>query len=289
PAFWIMLGGVALNVLMNWILIWGRLGAPELGLEGAGVATLIARAGTLAALIAWSRRSPHIREWVPRHWFRPPCRDSLRSLIKVGLPASLQLLAEVSAFVFATILIGTMGKEALASHQVAISCAATVFMVPLGLSMALTVRVGEAWGAGARDRLRPIVVSGWLMAVVFTIFSAGSVLAFHGNIAGWFLTDPGARSVAAALLIVSAAFQFSDALQILSAGALRGLDDVTVPAWIAVFAYWVVSLPLGWWLAFPHGQGLGVTGMWWGITVGLTITAATLGGRLWRKTTPAPA
>ncbi|MCB1092888.1 MAG: MATE family efflux transporter, partial [Verrucomicrobiae bacterium] len=196
PAFWIMLGGVALNVLMNWILIWGRLGAPELGLEGAGVATLIARAGTLAALIAWSRWSPHIREWVPRHWFRPPCRDSLRSLIKVGLPASLQLLAEVSAFVFATILIGTMGKEALASHQVAISCAATVFMVPLGLSMALTVRVGEAWGAGARDRLRPIVVSGWLMAVAFTVFSAGSVLAFHGNIAGWFLTDPGARSVA---------------------------------------------------------------------------------------------
>lgn len=286
PPFWIMLGGVLLNIGLNWVLIWGHLGAPAWGLEGAGVATLIARLATLAGLIAWCRRSPDLRDWVPHHWFRRPCFTAVRSLVRVGLPASLQLLAEVSAFVMATILIGTMGKEALAAHQVAISCAATIFMVPLGLSMALTVRMGEAWGAGERERLRAIVGSGWLMAAGFTLFSAGTVLALHHTVAGWFISEPEARAMAAALLIVSAAFQFSDALQIVSAGALRGLDDVTVPAWIAVFAYWVVSLPIGWWFAFRLEWG--VTGMWWGITIGLTITAVALGRRLWRKTALAP-
>lgn len=285
PAFWILLGGVALNVGLNGLLIWGYWGLPALGLEGAGLATLLARTAMLIALLAWCRRSRHLGGWVPRHWLRLPCPESLRSLVRVGLPASLQLLAEISAFVMAAILIGTMGKEALASHQIALSCAATVFMVPLGLSMALTVRVGEAWGAGDHHRLRAIVAGGWLMAAGFTLFSAASFLIFHHDIAGWFLEESEARSVAAALLVVSAAFQFSDALQIVSAGALRGLNDVTVPAWVAVIAYWGVSLPVGWWLAFPLEWG--VRGMWWGITLGLTLTAATLGSRLWKKTAPA--
>jgi len=282
PAFWILLGGVGLNVFLNWILIWGRFGAPAMGLEGAGLATLLARLAPLVALILWCRSSPAMREWIPRHWFKRPHGPSIRSLVKVGLPASLQLLAEVSAFVAATILIGTIGKEALASHQVAITCAATVFMVPLGLSMALTVRIGEAWGAKARHRLRPIVLSGWILGALFTAVSASAVLAFPTTIAGWFLEEPGALGVAASLLLVSAAFQFSDAMQILSMGALRGLDDVTGPAWIAVFAYWVVSLPVGAWLAF--GLGLGAPGIWWGITLGLTLTAVLLGRRLWKKT-----
>lgn len=282
PPFCILLGGVVLNVLLNWILIYGNLGAPALGLEGAAIATLVARLATLAGLILWCRRSSALREWIPQHWFKRPHGPSIRSLVKIGLPASLQLLAEVSAFVAATILIGRISKEALASHQVAITCAATVFMVPLGLSMALTVRVGEAWGAKALHRLRPIAVSGWLLGALFTLFSASAVLAFPGVIAGWFLHDPETLAIATALLLVSAAFQFSDAMQILSVGALRGLDDVAAPAWTAAFAYWAVSIPVGAWLAFR--LDLGAPGMWWGITVGLTLTAGLLGRRLWRKT-----
>ncbi len=283
PAFWIMLGGVALNVLLNWILIWGKLGAPALGLEGAGIATLLARLTTLAALIYWCRDSRTMHDWVPRHWFKRPHGPSIRSLVQVGLPASLQLLAEVSAFVVATMIIGTLGKISLASHQVAITCAATVFMVPLGLSMAMTVRIGEAWGANTRERLRPLAVSGWLMGATFTILSALTVLFFPDVIAGWFVTEIEARALAASLLVISAAFQFGDAMQIISMGALRGLDDVTVPAWLAVFAYWVISIPIGWWLAFE--MKMGAPGMWWGITIGLTLTAIMLGIRLWRKTT----
>ncbi len=282
PVFWISIGGVALNIFLNWILIFGKMGAPELGLEGAAVATLIARTASLAGMIFWCLRDKDIREWVPVRWFRAPDWPAVKDLLATGFPASMHLLAEVSAFVAATLIIGNMGEAQLASHQVAIQCAATVFMIPLGISMALTVRVGEAFGAKNREVMRPIVLSGWSMGIAFTFLSASAFVIFNRGLAGLFIDDPRVLEMASALLIVAAAFQFCDALQIISAGALRGLDDVKTPAWIAFWAYWVVSIPLGWVFAYP--LGMGVTGMWWGITAGLTITAVLLGRRIWKKT-----
>jgi len=283
PAFWVMLGGVVLNIFLNWIFIYGRFGVPRMELEGAGIATFIARAATLAGLIVLCRSLPGLRDWVPQRWFRAPDWPAVRSLVRIGLPASLQILAEVSAFVAATIIIGTMSIDALSSLQVAIICAATVFMVPLGLSQALTVRMGEAWGAKTYHRWRPIVASGWCLGVLFTFVSATSFLLFNDQIANAFLPqEPETAAVAASLMLVAAAFQMGDALQIISAGALRGLNDVNNPAWIAFFAYWIVSIPLG--CFFSFSLGMGVNGMWWGITVGLCLTAITLGARLWIKT-----
>jgi MATE family multidrug resistance protein len=282
PPFWIILGGAGLNVVFNWIFIYGNLGAPRMGLDGAGLATLLARIIMLAAMIVWCRRSPSVRDWIPVHWLRLPEWPALRDLIQLGWPTSLQLLAEVSSFVMVTLLIGTLGADALASHQVAMTCAATVFMVPLGLSQALTVRMGEAWGAQRHQQLRLILLSGWGLALAFTACSAQSFLYFSRTIAGWFLTEPGAVALTARLLLVSAAFQVSDALQVSAAGALRGLGDVKVPGWIAFIAYWMVSIPAGWLFAFP--MKMGVLGMWWGITLGLTTAALTLGWRVWRKT-----
>ncbi|MCW1883965.1 MATE family efflux transporter [Luteolibacter flavescens] len=285
PVFWISLGGVLFDIFLNWVMIFGKLGMPELGLEGAAISTVIARAVVLAAMIWWCLRDPGIREWVPQRWFRAPDWVAMRSLLRTGFPASMHLLAEVSAFVMATFIIGNMGKAALASHQVAITCAGTIFMVPLGLSMALTVRMGEAFGAKNHGAMRAIVTSGWGMGIAFTVISATSFVLFNRELASAFIEGDRAAEVleaAAALLIVAAAFQFCDALQIISAGALRGLDDVHTPAWIAFWAYWVISIPLGWCLAHP--LKFGVTGMWWGITAGLTITAVLLGHRVWRKT-----
>ncbi len=282
PVFWISMGGVALNILLNWMLIFGKAGAPEMGLEGAAMATLIARTATLGGMIFWCVRDPGLKEWIPARWFRVPDWPAVKDLVATGFPASMHLLAEVSAFVAATLIIGNMGEAALASHQVAIQCAATVFMIPLGISMALTVRIGEAFGAKNREAMRPIMASGWAMGVAFTVLSASSFVIFNRELAGLFIDDSRVLEMASALLIVAAAFQFCDALQIISAGVLRGLDDVKAPAWIAFWAYWVISIPLGWLLAKP--LGMGVTGMWWGITAGLTITAVLLGLRAWRKT-----
>lgn len=283
PAFWIMLGGVALNAFFNWIFIFGNWGAPRLELEGAGLATVLARSATFLGLLILALKLPGFREWVPYRWICMPEWRALRNLIAIGLPASLQILAEVSAFVAAALIIGSIGVDALASHQVAMTCAATVFMVPLGLSQALTVRIGEAWGAKLYERWRPIVVSGWLIGVGFTVVSASSFLVGRHAIAGWFLPhEPATAAVVASLLLVAAIFQIGDALQIISAGALRGLDDVKGPAWISFAIYWGLAIPLGW--SFSYPLGMGVYGMWWSITIGLALAAVVLGTRLWRKT-----
>lgn len=283
PAFGIMFGGVVLNVVLNWVFIYGNLGAPRLELEGAGIATLIARSATLLGLLVLCTKRPGLREWVPYHWFRKPEWPVLRSLVKIGLPASLQILAEVSAFVAATLIIGSMSVDALAAHQVAITCAATIFMVPLGLSQALTVRMGEALGAKEYARWRPIVISGWVLGTCFTLLSATAFVLGRETIAAWFLpSEPETAAVVVSLLLIAAFFQIGDALQIVSAGALRGISDVKGPAWISFLIYWGMAIPLGWYFSFS--MGMGVKGMWWSITIGLGLAAFVLGIRLWRKT-----
>lgn len=284
PPLFILLGGVAANVFLNWLLIYGNWGCPAWGLEGAGVATLLARGLTLIALIGWCRWDVRLREWVPARWLRPPDWAALRKLWKLGWPSSLQLLAEVSAFVMATLIIGTLGADALASHQVAITCAATVFMVPMGISQAVTVRVGESFGACRFMSLRPILTGGWLMGIVFTLFSASAFLLLRHQIAGWFLPESPAQALAAALLLVAVAFQLGDAVQIISVGALRGLGEVRFPAWMSFFCCWFISIPTGWLLAYPAGWG--VEGVWWGLTIGLTVMSLTFGVQSWRKTSP---
>ena len=134
----------------------------------------------------------------------------------------------------------------------------------------------------AHERLRFILVSGWALALAFTACSALGFLFFNHTIAGVFLTEPKAAALTASLLLISAAFQVSDAMQVSSGGALRGLGDVKVPVWVAFVAYWIIAIPVGWLLAFP--AGMGVAGMWWGITLGLTTTALALGVRVWKKT-----
>ncbi len=282
--FWILMGGVLLNVFFNWLLIFGALGFPAWGLEGAGVATVLARTCTLIGLTLWCRSDVRLREWVPRRWFTKPDWVELHALWKLGLPTSLQIVAEMTAMIAATLIIGSLGALALAAHQVAMTCAATVFMVPLGLSQALTVRIGEARGAKRPERMRPILIGGWLIGIVFTVFSASTFLGFNETMAGWFLADSPAAAVAAGLLSVAAVFQLADALQITSVGALRGLSDVRYPAWLSFLICWFVSLPIGWTLAYPLGQG--VTGIWWGFTIGLTTMAIAFGIRAWGKTRP---
>ncbi len=282
PAFWISLGGVVLNIVLNWGLIFGNFGMPAMGLEGAGVATLIARTVAFIGLVVWSARDAAMREWVPYRWWCMPDWKAVRNLLTTGFPASMQLLAEVSAFAAATLIIGMLGAGALASHQVALQCAATVFMIPLGISLAVTVRIGEAVGSGRRNAMRRIVIGGWMMGLLVNACSASAFVFANWEIAGWFIKEDGVRSMAASLLLVAAAFQLCDGFQVISVGGLRGLDDVRVPAWMMFGAFWIFGIPLGSWLAF--GGEMGAAGVWWGLVTGLTLNAFMLGMRVWRKT-----
>lgn len=272
PAFWIMFAGVLLNVVLNWVLIYGNLGAPALGLTGAGWATFISRVATLLALVlfVWGGRSKPVEPLrVNGAWWAEQA-----ALLRLGAPAGFQLLSEVGAFALAAILIGHLGAVPLAAHQIAITCASTTFMFPLGVAMASTVRTAQAIGAGRRDLLRPIAAGSWLIGVgLMAAFAVLFLLASH-PIAAAFVKDPDTIRLAASLLIVAGVFQLVDGVQVVGSGLLRGLRDTTGPMLITIAAYWLVALPLGSWLAFSRGGG--AVGMWQGLALGLFVAAVLL-------------
>ncbi len=282
PPFWIFLGGVALNVGLNWVMIYGNLGCPTLGFVGAAWATLISRTAILLAMIGWLVRAKDLQEWVPYRWFRKPDFGDLRRLLSVGLPASIQMICEVSAFSLAGLIMGRFGPDAMAAHQIAITLAATAFMIPLGLSMALTVRIGEAYGAGEMMRLRPIAISGWLLSGGVSLVAAAGFLILGKFLASLFIDAPTVVALAASMLVIVGVFQLVDSLQVVSAAMLRGLRDARVPAVMGFASYWLVGLPVGAGLAF--GLKLGATGVWWGLAAGLFVACITLSLRLWRST-----
>jgi MATE family multidrug resistance protein len=211
----------------------------------------------------------------------------MKKLMTIGAPASLQMLSEVAAFSVTGLIMGRFGREAMAAHQIAITLAGLAFMVPLGLSMALTVRVGEAHGAGEMHRLSPIVRSGWFLLFVYGLIAAGSFLLFGRQMALVFTPAAEVVGIAATMLMIVGIFQVFDGLQVGSSSMLRGLHDARMPALISFVAYWVAGLPVAAWLAFRGG--LDAPGVWWGLAAGLFVACATLGPRLWfrvRRDTP---
>lgn len=276
--FWIFLGGVLLNVLLNWMFIFGKWGCPEMGFVGAAWATLWARTAILVAMILWLNRAADLRNWVPRRWLRRAKPASMRKLLALGIPASLQMLTEVSAFSIAGLVMGHISADAMAAHQITISLTGTAFMIPLGFSMALTVRVGQAHGAGDMQLLRRVAISGWIMLVAIAAINATCFLSMGHWMASWFTDASELAELTAALLAICAAFQFFDAQQVGSASMLRGLHITRVPALVCFIAYWLIGIPAGIWLAF--GMHLGARGVWWGLAIGLAVAAVLLGGRM---------
>ncbi len=280
---WTALAGVSLNLFLNYALIFGHFGAPALGLPGSGLATLISRCVLFLLLVAWAWYSPALRDEIRAiHWLRRPHWHHFRALLGIGIPGSIQLLMEVVAFAGAAIMMGRLGAPALAAHQIAITYAATTFMVPLGLSFATSLRLGQAFGARERERLRRIGFSGLAMAAMVMCVGAILFSVFGRWLAAWFTMDPEVITIAAALLAVAGVFQIVDGIQVVGMSALRGLSDVRVPTLIAFCSYWVVALPLCYWLGF-HTR-FGAVGIWWGLAAGLGCAAVLLVWRVARKT-----
>ena len=281
PPNFILLASVLLNVLLNWVLIYGHWGAPALGLEGAGWATLISRTAMAVCLVAYVTRAPTLRHFQPLCWRANLSTGQFQRLLQLGWPVAAQHLLEVSAFVFAALMMGWISADAIAAHQIAITCAATTFMFGLGIGMATCIRVGHAWGASQLARMRRIgfvgvLLAGGIMAMFGVVFVVG-----REPIARLFITSPVVIQLTAQLLLVAAVFQIADGVQIGAISSLRGLTDVRVPALIAALAYWIVAVPLGAALAFA--ARLGAVGIWIGLATGLGIAAVSLSWRFHRK------
>lgn len=278
----IMLGGVGLNAALNWIFIFGHLGSPALGLTGAGISTFTSRMLGAVVIFFWVKLDPVTRLAWPRQWWQSLTRPRVREMLHIAVPAAGMLGFESSAFALSTVMVGWLGAIPLASHQIAITCASFAFMFPLGLAMAVGMRISRAVGAGQRDRLRPIGFSAMVMAMLIT-GCFGLAFGFGGHhIATWFVHDPAVIALAAQLLIVTALFQLFDGWQVTDAAVLRGITDVKIPALITFTAYWVIALPTGYLLGI-RGP-FGAVGIWTGIASGLAFAAIFLALRFTRLT-----
>ena len=236
----------------------------------------------MIAAAIYLARAARFREFGLFDRFEPPRWAPIRELLATGLPIGFTWLMEGGLFVATALLIGRLGDVPAAAHQIAINLCSLCFMVPMALAEATTVRVGHAVGRGDHHGLRRAAFAGYALVVVTQLIS-GSVLWFgNAAIAGLYTSDVAVAGLAASLLLYAAAFQFPDGLQVLSAGALRGLKDTRVPLLLAATAYWGVGMPLGAVLGLGLGGWVpaqGPVGMWIGLTAGLTVAAVLLGLR----------
>ena len=262
------------NVVANWVLIFGKLGAPAMGVSGAAWATVASRvvmaAFLLGVIVVRERgRRPGLFETSMRiEW------SWLRRLLGLGLPAALQITLEVGVFAAATALAGRLAPAALAAHQIAINIAALTFMVPFGVASAGAVRVGHA--VGRRDA-SGAAVAGWtaiLIGAGFMSAAAATFILVPRLLIGAFTSDPGVLHVGVSLLFVGAVFQLFDGLQGVSTGVLRGLGDTRTAMLWNLVGHWFVGLPLGYALCFVFAGG--VIGLWWGLSAGLMICGVAL-------------
>lgn len=277
----IMMSGVVLNVVLNWVLIYGHLGAPALGLAGAGVATLTARCVDL--LLLWIILKTHrpLRPYWPVRWWGRLEWVRLQEIFQIGVPAAGQLVFEVGAFTVAAWMMGRLGTVPLAAHQIALSCASMTFMFPLGLSMAAGMRVSQALGAGRRELVRPIGCGAFGMACT-VMGSFGLIFWLAGSAIAWcYVDDAAVVALAAQLLVAAALFQLFDGGQVVGSGLLRGMADMKVPTVITFIAYWCVMLPTAYWWGVHAGNPIGV---WRALVFGLAGAAIFLAWRFFWKT-----
>jgi MATE family multidrug resistance protein len=276
---WAIVVGNLVNLALNWVFIYGRLGAPALGAVGSAWSSTVGRwvmAGTLAAL-GWPHLRAAVRPWRAGAW-RPA---AVARLARLGLPIGVQQALEYGAFGTVGLVMGGLGTVAMAGHQATLNLASLTFMVPLGVSAAAAVRVGHAVGAGDAPRARRAAAAGLLVGVGFMAASALVLLALPRALAGLYTDDAAVLALAASLIPIAGVFQVFDGLQVVSLGVLRGVGDTRGPMLINLVGFWLVGLPAGAWLCF--GRGLGARGLWWGLVVGLATVSVVLAARVRRR------
>ena len=268
--------GNVLNLCLNWVFVFGHLGAPAMGAVGSALSSVIARCVMLTLLLVLSRKqlAPMLRPWRPAALARAP----LLRMLRVGIPIGLQNCVEFTTFASISVFAGWFGAEAIGGHQVAINLASLMFMVPMGVGSAASVLVGHAIGEGDHAHARRVASGALVCGACFMALSACVLLAFPIVFARAYTSVPGVIAVAAALIPIAGVFQVFDGLQVVAAGVLRGAGDTRASLVANMLGFWLVGMPVSLWLGFK--AGLGVVGLWWGFVAGLAAVALFLVGRV---------
>ncbi len=268
-AMYISISANVINVILNYLLIYGALGFPELGLNGAAWATFISRVLMAVGMGVFVFRSRRLQIYTKSLGLVKLSMRPVKSLLQIGIPSGLQFIFEAGAFAMATVMIGWLGAEALAAHQIALNLAGITYMTASGISAAATIRVGNQFGKGDFSTMRLAGFSCFLMVGIFMAVCALAFMLGREFLPNLYVDDAEVIAIAAQLMIIAAIFQISDGIQVVGLGALRGLSDVKVPTMVTALAFWVLAIPLGYLLGFVLDYG--AFGVWIGLLLGLSV------------------
>ena len=270
-----------INVGLNYLLIFGKFGFPELGLNGAGWATFISRVFMFILMFIYIKKSSYFIDYIVDIRLKMASLKIIAEILRISIPIGLQFVFEVGAFAFAAIMMGWLGTNELAAHQIAISIASVTYMMATGISSAATVRVGNALGRNNNLELRNAGFGAFLIGLAFMLCCSILFISFHDYLPFLFNDNSQVVKIASSLIVIAAFFQLSDGTQVIGLGALRGISDVKMPAILTVLAYWVIGLPIAYVLGFV--LDLGAIGIWYGLLIGLTFAAIMMFYRFYNK------
>jgi multidrug resistance protein, MATE family len=265
------LSSIGVGVFLNWLLIYGNAGFPRLGLLGAGISMALSTVFQFAGMLWYLRRGVVFRPVLKMPVGAKEVYGKMRAFAAVSLPVGLQTAVEVLAYAVGAVWVGRLGKYPLAAHQIAMTLASSTFVVLMAIGAAGAIRIGQAMGQGDRRQLRLSGFSAMLLAVGLVLLPALSFLLFPQSLARFFVNEAEVWGMASSLIVIAGFFQLSDAVQSVGISLLRGLEDTKLPSLISLIAYWVLGLPVGYWLAFYAGWG--VQGVWVSFLIALTTQA----------------
>lgn len=268
-AMCLLMGGNLLNIFGNWVLIYGKLGFPELGLLGAGLSTLFSRIAMLVVFAAWLMNSKSLKEYYQAFRQSKVSRKGIRRLFSLGYPLALQTGMETSTFTMSAVMAGWLGATTLAAHQVTLTISQICFMLMTGLATAVSVLVSNAYGQNDMKSVRGYASKGYFMILAVSVFFCTAIWIFRFPIVGMFTDSEEVTAIALSLLIVLFTYQFGDGLQLCFCNALRGIQDVKPIMMMAFVSYYLIAIPSAYLLGFK--AGLGITGIWMGFPIGLTV------------------
>lgn len=285
PAMVITLLGLLLNIPLNYIFIYGKFGLPAFGAVGCGIATAIVNWAMCLMMIMYSKKARNQQDLkVFENLLEKPDWRTLKKLFNLGLPIAVALWAEVALFALTSLFLSPLGANIVASHQIALNTSSFIFMFPMSLGMATTILVGQRLGEGSPQKAKKVTYAALLVGLNITIITAFITFFYRNEIATLFVNDSQVIAMAASLLIIATLYQFSDTIQVVSSGVLRGYKDTKAILYITLVCYWLIGMPLGYSLAMtdmimPH---LGAKGFWIGFVVSLTASALCLLYRMWK-------